>query len=58
MMIAHNLVATALQIDGFPIKRNLSIVRGITVRSGSILGILGEALHTIGGRNNNAFTNL
>ncbi len=57
-MVAHNMVTTALELDGFHITQNLGIVRGITVRSRSILGTLGGSLHTIVGGNITAFTNL
>jgi uncharacterized protein YbjQ (UPF0145 family) len=58
MIVAENMVTTAFVLDGFHIKRNLGIVRGITVRSRSILGTLGGSLHTIIGGNITAFTNL
>lgn len=58
MLVTHNMVTTAFTLDGFQIKRNLGIVRGITVRSRSILGTLGGTLHTIVGGNITAFTNL
>ncbi len=57
-MMTHNMVTTAFELDGYRIKRNLGIVRGITVRSRSILGTLGGSLHTIVGGNITAFTNL
>jgi uncharacterized protein YbjQ (UPF0145 family) len=56
-MVQHNMVTTAFQLDGFQVRRNLGIVRGITVRSRSILGTLG-GLHTLVGGNITAFTNL
>jgi uncharacterized protein YbjQ (UPF0145 family) len=58
MIVARNMVTTAFEIDGFQIKRNLGIVRGITVRSRSIFGTLGGSLHTLVGGNITAFTNL
>src|SRR5437899_10321376 len=58
MTVAYNMVTTAFVLDGFHVKRNLGIVRGITVRSRSILGTLGGSLHTIIGGNITAFTNL
>lgn len=57
-MVPHNIVTTAFALDGFQVKRNLGIVRGITVRSRSILGTLGGQLHTLVGGNITAFTNL
>lgn len=57
-MMTPNMVTTAFELDGYRIKRNLGIVRGITVRSRSILGTLGGTLNTIVGGNITAFTNL
>jgi uncharacterized protein YbjQ (UPF0145 family) len=58
MTLAHNMVTTAFALDGFHVKRNLGIVRGITVRSRSIFGTFAGSLHTIVGGNITAFTNL
>jgi uncharacterized protein YbjQ (UPF0145 family) len=58
MTLAHNMVTTAFAFDGFHVKRNLGIVRGITVRSRSIFGTFAGSLHTIVGGNITAFTNL
>jgi uncharacterized protein YbjQ (UPF0145 family) len=58
MPLAHNMVTTAFALDGFRVKRNLGIVRGITVRSRSIFGTIGGSLQTIVGGNITAFTNL
>ncbi|HXG93595.1 MAG TPA: YbjQ family protein [Blastocatellia bacterium] len=52
------MVTTAFTLDGYRIVRNLGVVRGITVRSRSIFGTLGGALHTIVGGNITAFTKL
>jgi uncharacterized protein YbjQ (UPF0145 family) len=57
-MIEPGKVTTAFELQGFTVKRSLGIVRGITVRSRSILGTLGGALHTMVGGNITAFTNL
>ena len=56
--IAPYMVTTAFVLDGFRIKKNLGVVRGITVRSRSLLGTLGGALHTIVGGNITLFTQL
>jgi uncharacterized protein YbjQ (UPF0145 family) len=56
--IAHHMVTTAFTIDGYRVVRALGVVRGITVRSRSIFGTLGGALHTIVGGNITAFTRL
>jgi len=51
-------VTTAFELHGFRVRQSLGLVRGITVRSRSILGTLGGALHTMVGGNITAFTNL
>jgi uncharacterized protein YbjQ (UPF0145 family) len=45
------LVTTAFTIDGYRIVRNLGLVRGITVRSRSIIGNIGAGIQTIFGGN-------
>lgn len=57
-MIQPANVTTAFELHGFTVTRSLGLVRGITVRSRSILGTLGGALHTVVGGNITAFTNL
>lgn len=45
------LVTTAFTIDGYRIVRNLGVVRGITVRSRSIIGNIGAGIQTLFGGN-------
>jgi len=52
------MVTSALELPGFRIVRNYGIVRGIVVRSRSIIGNLGAALQTIVGGNITLLTNL
>ena len=52
------MTTTAFNIDGHRIKSNLGVVRGITVRSRSVLGTLGASLQTIIGGNITLFTEL
>jgi|ERR1039457_2454355 uncharacterized protein YbjQ (UPF0145 family) len=47
----HKLVTTAFTIDGYKISKNLGIVRGIVVRSRSLLGTIGASFQTILGGN-------
>jgi uncharacterized protein YbjQ (UPF0145 family) len=47
----HKLVTTAFTIDGYRITKNLGIVRGIVVRSRSLLGTIGASFQTILGGN-------
>lgn len=53
-----SLVTTALELPGYRIMRNLGVVRGITVRSRSIVGKIGAALQTIVGGNISILTEL
>src|SRR6202163_278874 len=52
------MVTSSLELPGYRIVRNYGIVRGIIVRSRSILGNLGAALQTIVGGNITILTNL
>ena len=36
-MVAHNMVTTQFELDGFRVVRTLGVVRGIVVRSRPIL---------------------
>ena len=45
------LVTTAFTLDGYRIVRNLGVVRGITVRSRSIIGNIGAGIQTLFGGN-------
>lgn len=52
------MVTTAFELEGFRVVRNLGVVRGITVRSRSILGTMGAALQTLAGGNITLLTEL
>jgi uncharacterized protein YbjQ (UPF0145 family) len=52
------MVTTANELPGYRIVRNYGIVRGIVVRSRSILGNLGAALQTVVGGNITILTDL
>lgn len=56
--VAQSMVTTAFEIDGFRIVKNLGVVRGIVVRSRSVLGTIGASLQTIVGGNITLFTQL
>jgi uncharacterized protein YbjQ (UPF0145 family) len=53
-----NMVTTAFELPGYRIVRNLGLVRGVTVRSRSILGNLGASIQTIVGGNITLFEEL
>ena len=46
-MVAHNMVTTQFELDGFRVTRTLGVVRGIVVRSRSIFGTIGAGLQTL-----------
>jgi len=52
------MVTTAIELPGYRIVRNFGIVRGIIVRSRSVIGNLGAALQTIVGGNITILTEL
>jgi uncharacterized protein YbjQ (UPF0145 family) len=52
------MVTTGTDLPGFRVTRNLGLVRGIVVRSRSIIGTLGATLQTIIGGNISLFTEL
>lgn len=58
LAVPHQMVTTAFTLDGYNIVRNLGLVRGIIVRSRSIVGTLGATLQTIVGGNITLLTNL
>lgn len=57
-MVAHNMVTTQFELDGFKVVRTLGVVRGIVVRSRSVIGTIGASLQTLIGGNITLLTNL
>src|SRR5260370_38461616 len=56
--VDFGMVTSGLEIPGYRVVRNFGIVRGIIVRSQSVIGNLGAALQTIVGGNITILTNL
>ncbi len=52
------MVTTLFDMPGYKITKNLGMVRGIVVRSRSILGTLGASLQTIIGGNITLYTDM
>jgi uncharacterized protein YbjQ (UPF0145 family) len=52
------MVTTAFELAGYRVVKNLGLVRGITVRSRSILGTMGASLQTIVGGNITIFEDM
>ena len=57
-MVAHNMVTTQFELDGFRGTRTLGGGRGIVVRSRSIFGTIGAGLQTLVGGNITLLTDL
>ena len=54
----HSLVTTGLELNGYRIVRHYGVVRGIIVRSRSIVGNIGAAFQQLAGGNITLYTNL
>ena len=57
-VVDNHMVTTAFTLDGYRIKQNLGLVRGIIVRSRSVFGTVGASLQTLVGGDISLFTNL
>ena len=57
-MINPQLVTTAFELPGHRIVKNLGVVRGIVVRSRSIVGNVGASIQTLFGGNITIYTDL
>jgi uncharacterized protein YbjQ (UPF0145 family) len=57
-MIDPTLVTTALEVPGYRIVGNFGVVRGIVVRSRSVVGTIGASLQTLVGGDITLFTDL
>lgn len=58
ILLNDSMVTTALTLPGYKIVRNLGVVRGITVRSRSIVGNILGGLQSLFGGNITIYTNL
>ena len=54
----NSLTTTGFSLEGYTVIKNLGVVRGITVRSRSLIGTLGGAFQTLFGGNISLFTAL
>ena len=57
-MIDPTMVTTNIELHGYKVIKNLGIVRGITVRSRSLLGNIGGAFQTLFGGRISIYTEL
>ena len=58
MPIDHTMTTTAFTLDGFRTTKSLGVVRGVTVRSRSVIGTIGATLQTLIGGNITLLTEL
>ena len=58
MSIDHAMTTTAFTLDGYRITKTLGVVRGVTVRSRSVIGTIGASLQTLLGGNITLLTEL
>jgi uncharacterized protein YbjQ (UPF0145 family) len=58
MLVTNPMVTTALELPGYRIVVNLGVVRGLTVRSRSLVGNIGAGLQTLFGGNITLLTTL
>jgi uncharacterized protein YbjQ (UPF0145 family) len=56
--IDHTLITTNIQLDGYRVVKNLGVVRGIIVRSRSILGNIGAGFQILFGGNISLYSEL
>jgi uncharacterized protein YbjQ (UPF0145 family) len=57
-LIPNNFITSANELPGYRIVRNVGIVRGIVVRSRSIVGTIGAGLQSLFGGNITLWTEL
>ena len=58
MSQTHPLTTTAFELPGYRVTRNMGVVRGIVVRSRSIIGNFGASLQAVFGGNITLYTSL
>ena len=58
MILTHPFTTTAFELPGYRITRSFGVVRGIMVRSRSVVGNFGASLQSIFGGNISIYTNL
>jgi len=58
MDMTHPLTTTAFELPGFRITKSFGVVRGIMVRSRSVIGNFGAQIQSIFGGNISIYTNL
>ena len=54
----HNMTTTTFDLENFKVTKNIGLVRGITVRSRSVIGNIGAGIQAIFGGNITLYTDL
>jgi uncharacterized protein YbjQ (UPF0145 family) len=57
-IVPHQMTSTTFDLPGYRVVRGVGLVRGIIVRSRSVIGTIGASLQTIIGGNITLLTNL
>lgn len=57
-MVNQNLITTSTHLEGYKITKQLGVIRGITVRSRSIVGNFAGGILSIFGGKNSIYTEL
>ncbi len=58
MILTHPFTTTAFELPGYRITRSFGVVRGIMVRSRSVVGNFGASIQSIFGGNISIYTSL
>ena len=58
MSMTHPLTTTAFDLAGYRVTKSFGVVRGIIVRSRSVIGNIGASIQSIFGGNISLYTNL
>lgn len=58
MSMTHPLTTTTFDLPGYRVVKSLGVVRGIIVRSRSVIGNMGASIQAIFGGNITVYTNL
>ncbi len=58
MNATHPLTTTAFELPGYRVTKNFGVVRGIVVRSRSIVGNIGASIQSLFGGNITLYTDL
>ena len=54
----HNMTTTTFELEGYTVVKNVGVVRGIVVRSRSVIGNIGAGIQALFGGNITLFTSL